>query len=198
MKTLSASDVPAVSIPDIPRPAHPQETTDSILLALIQSGDEAAMACLYDSYSRIVYSVALRVLRDPSAAEDVLQDVFLRIWRSPSSFVSARGSIAGWLAIISRNRSIDLLRKRRPMDSVDDLPLQSSINVFRDVEGTVMAERVKSLIAGLPAAQREALDLAFFQGFTHFEIAEKTLIPLGTIKTRIRTALLGLRCGLSS
>jgi hypothetical protein len=137
LKILSSPDMPVALVADIPTPLRSQESTDSILLALVQGGDEYAMACLYDSYSRIVYSVALRVLRDPSAAEDVLQDVFLRIWRSPSSFAPARGSIAGWLAIISRNRSIDVLRKRRPMDSVDDLPLQSPINVFNEVEGTV-------------------------------------------------------------
>jgi RNA polymerase sigma-70 factor (ECF subfamily) len=166
--------------------------SDSSLLTRVQSGDEEAMASLYDSYSTIVYSVALRVLRDPCAAEDVLQDVFLRIWRRPCSFIAARGSLSGWLAIIARNRAIDVLRQRKPVDSVDDVQLQSSSDITADVEHSVMIERIRSLLLELPLTQRHALEMAFFKGWTHAEIAKSEQIPLGTVKTRIRTALLAL------
>src|ERR1039457_3411636 len=105
----------------------PQPTVedDASLLALVQSGGEQAMATLFDRYSRVVYSVALRVLRDPASAEDVLQEVFMQIWRNPDSFTAARGSLGGWLSIVSRNRSIDTLRRKRPQADVDDVPLAS-------------------------------------------------------------------------
>src|SRR5215468_8925654 len=91
---------------------------DSTLLAQVRRGDENAMASLFDRYSKIVYSVALRVLRDPASAEDVLQEVFMQIWRNPNSFVATRGSLGGWLAVVARNRSIDALRRKRPSDPV--------------------------------------------------------------------------------
>ena len=87
---------------------------DTYLLSLVQRGDEQAMASLYDRYSKVVYSVALRVLRDPSSAEDVLQEIFMQIWRNPDSFIATRGSLGGWLAVVSRNRSIDTLRPKTP------------------------------------------------------------------------------------
>ena len=162
---------------------------DSALLALIHQGDEDAMARLYDCHSTIVYSVALRVLRSTSAAEDVVQDVFLRIWRSPSSFIATRGNLRSWLAIIARNRAIDALRQRRPTDPIEDVPIASAYDLASDVERLVMIERVKIRMAELPLVQREALDMAFFQGCTHAEIVQRTGIPLGTVKTRLRSAL---------
>src|ERR1700748_2871924 len=97
----------------------PSAQDDGVLLALVRRGDEAAMATLFDRYSKVVYSIALRVLRDPSSAEDVLQEVFMQIWRNPDGFVATRGSLGGWLAVVSRNRSIDALRRTRPTESVD-------------------------------------------------------------------------------
>ncbi len=162
---------------------------DLSLLALIQRGDEDALASLFARHSKLVYSVGLRVLRDPAAAEDVLQEIFMQIWRNPTGFVAARGSLGGWLAVVARNRSIDLLRKRRPTDSVDDLPLLSPLDVSDEAERNVLLQRVRVLMAELPAEQRIALEMAFFEGWTHAEIAEKTATPLGTVKTRIRNAL---------
>ncbi|WP_041593136.1 sigma-70 family RNA polymerase sigma factor [Terriglobus roseus] len=166
---------------------------DGILLRAIQRGDEGAMATIFDRYSRVVYSVALRVLRDPAAAEDVLQDIFMQIWRKPESFVSTRGSLGGWLAVVARNRSIDSLRRRKPSDSVEDIVLASPFNLAEDSERTVMMERARGVITGLPAEQRKVIEMAFFDGLTHSEIAELTGDPLGTVKTRIRSALLVLR-----
>lgn len=172
-------------------PLSPQD--DATLLALVKRGDEYAMASLFDRYSKVVYSVALRVLRDPSSAEDVLQDIFMQIWRNPDGFTATRGSLGGWLAVVSRNRSIDALRRKRPTDQVDDMELASSYNLANEAERNNMMERARAVIYKLPAEQRKTLEMAFFDGLTHSEIAEMTGDPLGTVKTRIRSALTTLR-----
>jgi RNA polymerase sigma-70 factor (ECF subfamily) len=170
-----------------------QAEIDSGLLSKVERGDEGAMAALFDRYSRIVYSVALRVLRDPASAEDVLQEIFMQMWRSPQKFVAQRGSLGGWLAVVTRNRSIDRLRRRRPMEPVEDMQLASPGNLADEAERNNMMERARVVILQLPAEQRKTLEMAFFDGLTHTEIAEMTGDPLGTVKTRIRSALLTLR-----
>ena len=176
----------------------PSTEDDATLLALVQRGDEHAMASLFDRYSKVVYSVALRVLRDPASAEDVLQEIFMQIWRSPDGFVAARGSLGGWLAVVSRNRSIDRLRRKRPMESVEDIGLASPFNLADEAERNIMIGKAREVIVLLPVDQRKTLEMAFFDGLTHSEIAEMTGEPLGTVKTRIRSALLVLRKGLQS
>ncbi len=165
---------------------------DSSLLAMVQQGHEQAMAQLFERHSKLVYSVALRVLRDPAAAEDVLQEIFMQIWRTPTSFIATRGSLGGWLAFVSRNRSVDLLRKKRPTESFEDVPFASPYDLANDAEQNLMLERVRILVAELPEEQRKALEMAFFEGLTPSEIAEKTECPLGTVKTRIRSAVQAL------
>jgi RNA polymerase sigma-70 factor (ECF subfamily) len=168
---------------------------DADLLDRVQSGDEQAMAGLFDRYSRIVYSVALRVLRDPAAAEDVMQEIFMQIWRSPSSFVAAKGSLGGWLSVVARNRSIDTLRRKRPSEQVEEVSLASPCNLADEAERNILMERARAAVVLLPPEQRKTLEMAFFDGLTHSEIAEMTGDPLGTVKTRIRSALLTLRKG---
>ena len=170
---------------------------DGLLLAKIAQGDEAAMSVVFDRYSKVVYSVALRVLRDPSAAEDVLQEIFMQVWRKPESFLSTRGSLGGWLAVVARNRSIDLIRRRKPQDSVEDVVLASSFNLAEESERNIMMQRARGAILSIQPDQRKALEMAFFDGMTHAEIAELTGDPLGTVKTRIRTGLLALRKAMS-
>ncbi len=172
-------------------PSSAQE--DAVLLSLVQRGDEQAMASLFDRYSKVVYSVALRVLRDPASAEDILQEIFMQIWRNPDGFIATRGSLGGWLAVVSRNRSIDTLRRRRPTDSVDDVVLASSCNLGNEAERNIMMEKAKVVINQLPTEQKKTLEMAFFDGLTHSEIAEMTGDPLGTVKTRIRSGLSTLR-----
>lgn len=172
-------------------PGSTQE--DSFLLSLVQKGDEQAMASIFDRYSKVVYSVALRVLRDPAAAEDVLQEIFLQIWRNPDGFIATRGSLGGWLAVVSRNRSIDALRRKRPTNSVDDIALASNYNLADEAERNNMMDKARTIIHLLPVEQRKTLEMAFFDGLTHSEIAEMTGDPLGTVKTRIRSALMTLR-----
>ncbi len=171
----------------------PSSQDDSLLLGLVQKGDEQAMASIFDRYSKVVYSVSLRVLRDPAGAEDVLQEIFMQIWRNPDSFIATRGSLGGWLAVVSRNRSIDALRRRRPTDNIDDMPLASSYNLANEAETHSMMEKARGAIQLLPVEQRKTLEMAFFDGLTHSEIAEMTGDPLGTVKTRIRSALLTVR-----
>jgi RNA polymerase sigma-70 factor (ECF subfamily) len=171
----------------------PSAEDDATLLTLVQRGDEHAMASLFDRYSKVVYSVALRVLRDPASAEDVLQEIFMQIWRSPDGFIATRGSLGGWLAVVSRNRSIDALRRKRPTEQVDGIALASTYNLAEESERNIMIEKARTVIHTLPTEQRKTLEMAFFDGLTHSEIAEMTGDPLGTVKTRIRTALLSLR-----
>ena len=163
------------------------------MLVLVQGGDEHAMASLFDRYSKVVYSVALRVLRDPASAEDVLQEVFMQIWRNPDGFVATRGSLGGWLAVVARNRSIDTLRRKRPTEQVDDMALASNYNLADEAERNSLMVKARSVIQLLPIEQRKTLEMAFFDGLTHSEIAEMTGDPLGTVKTRIRSALTSLR-----
>jgi RNA polymerase sigma-70 factor (ECF subfamily) len=171
----------------------PSAQDDAALLALVQKGDEYAMASLFDRYSKVVYSVALRVLRDPASAEDVLQEVFMQIWRNPNGFVATRGSLGGWLAVVARNRSIDALRRKRPSEQVDEMALASNFNLADEAERNSLMEKARAVIYLLPIEQRKTLEMAFFDGLTHSEIAEMTGDALGTVKTRIRSALTTLR-----
>jgi len=166
---------------------------DAGLLTRIERGDERAMSVLFDRYSKIVYSVSLRVLRDPASAEDVMQEIYMQIWRNPNSFVAARGSLGGWLAVVARNRSIDTLRRKRPSEQVEEMNLPSACNLADEAERSMMMEKARAAILVLPVEQRKTLEMAFFDGLTHSEIAEMTGDPLGTVKTRIRSALSTLR-----
>jgi RNA polymerase sigma-70 factor (ECF subfamily) len=167
--------------------------TDPDLLSAIRSGNADAMAMLYDRYSSIVYAVALRVLCDTAAAEDVMQEVFMRLWRSPDSFDSSRGSLGPWLAVIARNRAIDGLRKRHPETDLEDVVVSVEPDLAGEAERARAMEKVRGALGAMPSAQRSALEMAYFEGLTHTEIASKTGEPLGTIKTRIRAGLVALR-----
>ena len=167
--------------------------SDAMLVSAIRSGDEQAMAQLYDRYSPIIYSVALRVLGDTGAAEDILQEVFLQLWRSPDMFDASRGSMPGWLAVIARNRAIDSLRKRRPETDITEVVVSVEPDLAGKAEWSRAADKIRGALGGMPAPQRSALEMAFFEGLTHTEIAEKTGEPLGTVKTRIRAGLMTLR-----
>jgi RNA polymerase sigma-70 factor, ECF subfamily len=166
---------------------------DTDLVSAIRSGDQSGMAALFDRYSSVLYSVALRVLGDTGAAEDVLQDVFMQLWRNPGSFDSSRGSLGAWLAVIARNRAIDALRRRRPESNLEDIVVSVAPDFAGDADRARIAEKVRGLLGGMPLPQRAALEMAYFEGMTHTEIAAKTGEPLGTIKTRIRAGLTSLR-----
>ena len=175
-----------------------EASRDARLILAIRSGSEQAMGELYDLYSSLVYSVALRVLRDAGAAEDILQEVFMQLWRTPSAFDPSRGSLPAWLSVIARNRAIDSLRRRRPEEDWSDVIVSVEPDLTGDAERNRSIEKVRDTLNGMPAAQRSALEMAFFDGLTHREIASKIGDPLGTVKTRIRTGLLALRRALST
>jgi RNA polymerase sigma-70 factor, ECF subfamily len=166
---------------------------DAALLGKVEQGDQAAMGLLFDRYSGIVYSVALRVLKDTGQAEDVMQDIFIQIWKKPGAFISGRGSLGAWLAVVARNRAIDSLRRRRPTDSVGDVVLVSSTDLGAEAERNTLMEKVRIHLQQLPPEQQKSVEMAYFEGMSHSEIAEKTGDPLGTVKTRIRLALITLR-----
>lgn len=170
-----------------------QARNDLALVSAIRSGDQSAMAELYDRYSGIVYAVALRVLGDTGTAEDVLQEVFMRLWRNPGLFDASRGNMAPWLAVIARNRAIDMLRQRRPESDLEEVVISVEPDLAGDAERAIVMTKVRSVLSGMAASQRLALEMAYFEGLSHREIAAKTGEALGTIKTRIRTGLLALR-----
>lgn len=175
-----------------------QSPSDAELLKRISRRDESAMGLLFDRYARIVYSIALRVLHDSAEAEDVMQEVLMQIWRGAPSFIVGRGSLGGWLAVVARNRAIDVLRRRHPSDSIDEVALPASIDLAAEAERNTLMEKLRVVMQELPQEQQKSLQLAFFEGLTHSEIAEKTGDPLGTVKTRIRLALISIRKALQA
>jgi RNA polymerase sigma-70 factor (ECF subfamily) len=167
--------------------------SDESLMDRVRVHEQQAMAALFDRYAGLVYSVALRVLRDTGQAEDVMQEIFFQLWRNPDSFSSARGSLGAWLLVVARNRAIDQLRQRRPTEQVEEVVVASSTNLQSEAERSIMMQRVRGILRDLPREQQDSLQMAFFDGLSHSEIAEKTGQPLGTVKTRIRSALTSLR-----
>ena len=170
--------------------------SDAVLVSAIASGDESAMGQLYDRYSAVVYSIALRVLGDAGMAEDLLQEIFIQLWRNPRAFDSDRGALAPWLVAVTRHRAIDWLRKRRPETPVADVAsfepdLASKTEFARSVG------KIRAMLDRMPPTQRDVLEMAYFEGLTHSEIAARTGQPLGTVKTRIRSGLLTLRTALT-
>ena len=170
-----------------------QGLNDGALISAVRSGNHDAMAQLYDRYSPVIYSVALRVLGDTGAAEDVLQEIFMQLWRNPGSFDSGRGNLAPWLAVIARNRAVDILRKRRPQTEISESIVSVEPDLAAETDRGRATEKVRSILKELPAPQRQALEMAYFEGYSHSEISEKTGEPLGTVKTRIRSGLILLR-----
>lgn len=167
--------------------------TDYALLQQVRDGNQQAIAAIYDRYGGIVYSGALRVLGDRQLAEDVAQEIFFQLWRNPSAFAEGRGSLGAWLMVVARNRAIDILRRRKPEDAVEDIALALPYDLSAEAERNIVMEKVRQALNDLPQEQQSALEMAFFEGLTHPEIAARTGIPLGTVKTRIRLALIGLR-----
>lgn len=167
--------------------------SDLVLVTAIRSADQSAMAALYDRYSSIVYSVALRVLQDTGAAEDVLQDIFMQLWRNPGAFDASRGNMGAWLAVITRHRAIDALRRRRPENDIEYVVVSVEPDLASEADRSRAMDKVRGALQSMPVSQRSALEMAYFEGLTHVEIAEKTGEPLGTIKTRIRAGLVSLR-----
>jgi RNA polymerase sigma-70 factor (ECF subfamily) len=180
-----------------------KKLNDETLMRLIAQAQENALGELYDRYSRLVYSMALNSVGEPALAEEITQDVFLRIWNKATTYQAEQGKVMTWIASITRYRSIDMLRrlKVRPEGNrsawveEDDEPFESidPIDIEEQVELNQRSENIRKAIAELPKDQRQALTLAFFNGYSHAEIAQILNEPLGTVKTRIRLAMQKLR-----
>jgi len=172
---------------------------DEAALDRMRRGDAEALAELYDRHARPVYSLALRVLQDEGDAEDIVQDVFSQAWRQAARFDAARGNVAAWLLTIARSRAIDRLRARRarPDRGAELPPLPEIADAAPAADLQLLAAeqvaRIRGALAALPLLQRVAIELAYYEGLTHTEIAERLEQPLGTVKTRIRLAMTKLR-----
>jgi len=141
-----------------------------------------------------------RILRDTQAAEEILQDIFFQLWRNPSRFDSTRGSLPGWLLVIARNRAISRLRRHNPAagEELAETSVVLPVNFESAVAQKQLLDRVKNALDNLPREQRAAVELAYFEGLTHSEIAARTGDPLGTVKTRLRSAVETLKRALHS
>ncbi len=168
--------------------------------------DRQAFEVIYDRYGDLVYSTALRVLRDPHLAEDISQEIFVRLWRKPDSYVAERGRFLTWLISVTRNRAVDEVRARgrrqryetaSPEEQERELPAGEAIDPALNAQLTEERRIVRAALAELPPEQRQAIELAFFGGLTQQEIADTLAQPLGTVKTRIRLGMQKLRARLA-
>jgi RNA polymerase sigma-70 factor (ECF subfamily) len=169
--------------------------SDEALVALAARSEQSALAELYDRYGRTSYGLALRVVRDEALAEDAVQEAFLAIWRTASRFVPERGKASTWILTLVHRRAVDAVRReqRRRADSLELAAEPSVDGVEEDAWLRLQRERVQAALRRLPDTQREALELAYYGGFTQSELAERLGQPLGTIKSRMFTGLSTLR-----
>ena len=174
---------------------------DADMVARVAAHDAGALAELYDRYSRPVYSYLYRVCGDPQTAEELLQEVFFRVWRQATTFDGSRGAFVSWVMSIAHNLAIDEVRRvgRRPRAGTDDPERVLSQVVDRDPPPDEMAwlsdlrRQMRTAIDQIPAPQRDVIELAYFSGLTQREISQRLGIPMGTVKTRTRLGLLRLR-----
>lgn len=178
------------------------ELSDADLISRSAAGEARALEVLYERYSRVVYSFAVRMLRDPQMAEELLQEVFFRAWQQGGSYSASRGTFVTWLLSITHNMAIDEIRKRgrRPMKADSEDPeavlagvADSGLGVEDEVWLGALRETIAGALSNLPPNQREAIELAYFRGLTQREIAEHLGEPLGTVKTRMRLGIRKLR-----
>lgn len=179
--------------------------SDAQLLAHVADGRQEAISALYDRFSKLLYGLILAIVRDTDDAEDILQEVFIQIWKNAFSYQESLGTPKGWLVRLAHNRAVDLLRSKRHREKqleVRDMldPRAEGTNALHSGNGTwhqtVAREQtgqISAAISSLPHQQRILIEFAFLEGYTHQEIALNTGIPLGTVKTRIRSAMQALR-----
>lgn len=187
--------------------AHPDDGTadDRACLQRMCDGEASAVAVLYDRHARAIYSLALRIVGDEGDAEDLVQVVFAQAWQRAGAYDDARGSVAAWLLTMTRSRAIDRVRARRSrpsaqgaldVEAAGDLPAAST-GLVDQLVADEEARRVRTALEALPFIQRVAIELAYYEGLSQREIAERLEQPLGTIKTRMRAALMRLRDALT-
>jgi RNA polymerase sigma-70 factor (ECF subfamily) len=180
-----------------------EQSQDAAILRRIVARDPQGIELLYDRYGGMAYALAYRVLGERGLAEDVVQEAFLSVWRLGATYDARKGAVRTWLLTIVHNRTIDQLRTLRAKRGADTsieaaIPLPAREDTWAAVAQTLDGERVRAALATLPPEQRQVVDLAYFGGLTHAEIAARTGIPLGTVKGRMRLALEKLRDLLAS
>lgn len=192
----------ALAADSYPSGADPQaqQVEDQAAIRRMAAGDASGLSDLYDRYSRGIFSLAFRILQDQGEAEEVTQDVFAQAWRQAARYDTSRGVVVAWLLMMARSRAIDRLRARagRPPLQEEDPSLlrgltDDAIPADDMVVSAEQAARLRAALGQLPLLKRTAIELAFYEGLTHVEIAERLEQPLGTVKTRIRLGLLQLR-----
>ncbi|HZP95374.1 MAG TPA: sigma-70 family RNA polymerase sigma factor [Candidatus Limnocylindria bacterium] len=170
--------------------------SDDTLITALAGRDLGALAALYDRYGRIAYALAYRILGEPEAAEDVVHDGFISAWRGATSYRSERGNVRGWLLSIVHHRAVDVLRRKTTFRPA---PLEAAEHRAADDDTAEEATRnvehasVRAALEALPPAQRRTIELAYFGGYTHVELADLMGVPLGTVKGRMRIGLQKLR-----
>jgi RNA polymerase sigma-70 factor, ECF subfamily len=169
--------------------------SDEALVALVARADEEALAELYDRFGRVAYGLALRIVRDPALAEDAVQEGFLAVWRSAARFVAERAKASTWILTLTHRRAVDLVRKEQPRraDPLDVAPHDSGDDTQEEAWLRLRRARVQEALKQLPDKQREAIELAYYGGFTQSELADRLGEPLGTIKSRMFSGLSNLR-----
>ena len=176
---------------------HLAHLSDEALVALVARGDETALAELYDRVGRVAFGLALRVLRDDRLAEDAVQEAFLGVWRTAASFTPERAKASTWILTLVHRRAVDLVRReeRRRAEPLDDEVRDAATSESAEAEAWLGFERdrVQEALKALPDAQREAIELAYYGGFSQSELAERLGQPLGTIKSRMFAGLARLR-----
>ena len=181
---------------------EPAEVSDVELLHAVARGDEAALARLYDAYRVILFGLLVRILNSREEAEDILQDVFIQVWRRAKDFDEKRGRPFTWLVTLARSRAIDRLRqlgaRQRLATGAAQEQTETVSDALSDTIKVAQRETVRNALAELPEEQRNTLVLAYFEGLTQSEIAGKLNAPLGTIKTRMRSGMIKLRALLGS
>jgi RNA polymerase sigma-70 factor (ECF subfamily) len=178
-----------------------QDRTDRDLMDRLANGDLGALDRLYEHYGAMAFSIAYRITGDRTAAEDVVQEAFLGAWRNAARYVDARGSVRTWLLSIVHHRAIDAIRRRRPTTELpeSEAPVPAALTMpdtWAEVEQRLDRDTVLAALATISDVQREAIQLAYFSGLSQTEIAERTGVPLGTVKGRLRLGLAGLRAAL--
>ena len=188
------------------RVMHTTDLTDPTDLSLLQrlaAHDTGALAELYDRHSRLIFGLILRIVRDRAEAEEILQEAFVRVWRRAEMYDAGMGGPLPWIVRVARNCAIDRLRARRVRAAVDAPAIDfaavesaAATGIQTPEAAVLMAERRRTLtdaLAGLPAEQRQLIEAAFFDGYTHSELAQRFGLPLGTVKTRIRAGMIAMR-----
>ncbi len=174
------------------------DPSDEALIERLATGvDQQALSDLYDRYQGAMYGLAMRITNDPALAQDAVQEAFVGIWRNAARYASTRASVRTWMLSITHHRAIDIVRRRKATTELPEAdtaePALTAPDVWPEVSRALDRDTVQRAMDGLPDAQRQTISMAYFEGLTQVEIAERTGVPLGTVKSRVRLGLAQMR-----